>query len=74
MICVSEERACCAIHEKINKNKVNDRKKKLSVVFDGAMSNAYENSIFATVHNLPAQETHSPHYVGKVQCFLRIKN
>jgi hypothetical protein len=39
MICVSEVRVDCAVHEKINKNKTNDRKK-LGILFDGAMSNA----------------------------------
>jgi meiotically up-regulated gene 157 (Mug157) protein len=34
--------------KKIDKNKFNDRKK-LSVVFDKAMSNMYENTIFSTL-------------------------
>ena len=34
--------------KKIDKNKFNDRKK-LSVVFDRAMSNVYENNIFPTL-------------------------
>ncbi len=46
---MSEERAICTVREKkIDKNKFNDRKK-LSVVFDRAMSNVYENNIFPTL-------------------------
>ncbi len=45
----SEERAHSTVREKkIDKNKFNDRRK-LSVAFDRAMSNVYENSIFPTL-------------------------
>jgi hypothetical protein len=46
---MSEERANCTVREKkIDKNKFHDREK-LSVVFDRAMSNVYENTIFPTL-------------------------
>jgi hypothetical protein len=49
MIYVSEEHADCTVHEK-KSIKLNPMiENKLSIVFDGAMSNAYENSFFATV-------------------------
>lgn len=49
MIYVSEEHADCTVHEK-KSIKLNPMiKNKLSIVFGGAMSNAYENSFFATV-------------------------
>ncbi len=61
---MSEERANCTVREKnkIDKNKFNDRGK-LSVVFDRAMSNVYENTIFPTllcdmveIHNITAKK------------------
>ena len=48
-IYMSEERTHCTVQgKKIDKNKFNDRKK-LSVAFDRAMSNVYENTIFPTL-------------------------
>jgi hypothetical protein len=46
---VSEERAHGTVHEKKKSKKKFNDKKKLSVVFDRAMSNVYENNIFPTL-------------------------
>jgi hypothetical protein len=46
---MSEERAICTVRQKkIDKNKFHIRKK-VSVVFDRAMSNVYENNVFPTL-------------------------
>jgi hypothetical protein len=74
MIYVREERADYTVREK-KSIKINLMiEKKLSIIFAGAISNAFENSFFATVHNLPVQKSRSSHYIGKAQCFLGIKN
>jgi hypothetical protein len=46
---MSEDHSHCTVQEKrIDKNKFNN-KRKLSVVFDRAMSNVHENNIFLTL-------------------------